>query len=731
MGRAERSRRRDRKRMADLRAHEPSGPIRCSAETVLVEQAVEAAEGRPARRPTFSIIAYTGGLMRVGWSRPVVVDLAGLRANRTTVLLDHDPSQIVGQGQAAIADGKVTVTGEVTGDPAAGTPAGQVVSHARNGFVWAASVGVSPERIEPIHADQQITVNGRSFIGPIYVVRSGRLGEVSFVGVGADENATATISAHNGNSKGKTMNFDQWLEAKGVDKTTITGVEYETLRAQYQTEHPQPALAAIAAGPAAVQAAAQALEGIAFSRIDAEIAEGRRRQAIDDMAIAAIRAANRNPVDAARIKDLVARALEAGTSVRDFDMELLRRRPPVPTIYGQVEEPENAQTLEAAALLAAGHRGDTIVRECGERAVENAERRFRSGIGLQEIMLAAANANGYMGRQRVTVTNWREILSWGIPDMRLRAAGLSSIDLSNILGSVANKAMAAVAAEPQWLVPRLCGVASHTNFHAHTVCSLAMNGELKEVAPSGELKHLNLGEETYTRQVGTRGAVLRLSRTDIVNDDLGAFDRMAQALARKSFTTREKVFFVLLMGSAAGASHFTAARTNYVTGAGSAFGVTGLEGAIAAFRKLTGPDGDPIMVEPELVLLPPTLEGAGRILLSPGAPLLVSGYTGTSAKTMTGAANPYAGRFGDAPLVSPYLENSAITGNSAAYWYLFSSPAKYPCYEIAYLNGQQAPTIEYFGLESEADQLGVAWRVYWDFGVAAAEWRAGVKSAGA
>jgi len=742
MSRRDRLKKKNKRALAAILAAEPAGPILCAAERVTIEQAVEAAGGRDAKRPSFSILAYTGGLLRVGWSRPLVVDLAGLRAGRTTILLDHDPSQIVGQGKAAIADAKITVEGEITGDTSPGTPAHQVVSHAKNGFVWAASVGVIPERIEPIDANQQATVNGREFNGPIYVVRAGRLGEVSFVGIGADENATASIAAQP--RKENPMTFEQWLKSKNLDSAKMTATEFQTLLAQFQVEHPSAPVAA-AAQPPMVPSAAITGSGAAasadqpkapahaggLSRIDAEIAEFRRREAIENMAVGAVRGLNRDPVFAERIRELAARAIEAGTTVRDFDMELLRLRPTGPTIHERRAEPSNGDTLQAAALLAAGHAADRVVKDCGERTVESAQRQFGRQIGLQEIILAAATANGYIGRQRITTGNWREVLGWAIPDIRVRAAGLSSIDLSNILGAVANKAMAKVAAEPTWLVPGLCGLANHSNFHAHTVCSLALNGDLATVAPSGELEHLNLGEETYTRQVGTRGAVLRLSRTDIVNDDLGAFDRMATALARKSYATREKVFFTLLMASGAGASHFTAARGNYVTGAGTAFAAAGLANAIKAFRNLTGADGDPVMVDPAIVLVPPTLEFAARTLLMPDAPLVPISIDVDGTLALTGAGNPYAGKFGGFPLTSSYLENSLIAGYSTAYWYLFADPSILPCYEIAYLNGQQSPIVEYFGLETDADSLAVAWRVYWDFGVAAAEWRAGVKSAGA
>jgi hypothetical protein len=41
------------------------------------------------------------------------------------------------------------------------------------------------------------------------------------------------------------------------------------------------------------------------------------------------------------------------------------------------------------------------------------------------------------------------------------------------------------------------------------------------------------------------------------------------------------------------------------------------------------------------------------------------------------------------------------------------------------------PTVETFGLDADPNTLGFAWRVYYDFGAALAEYRAGVKSKGA
>ncbi len=70
--------------------------IVCDDASSINLQAAEAAEeGKPALRK-FSMVAYTGGAMRLGgWPYPVVVDLAGMRVTRKSrpILKDHDRAQ--------------------------------------------------------------------------------------------------------------------------------------------------------------------------------------------------------------------------------------------------------------------------------------------------------------------------------------------------------------------------------------------------------------------------------------------------------------------------------------------------------------------------------------------------------------------------------------------------------------------------------------------------------------
>jgi hypothetical protein len=84
--------------------------------------------------------------------------------------------------------------------------------------------------------------------------------------------------------------------------------------------------------------------------------------------------------------------------------------------------------------------------------------------------------------------------------------------------------------------------------------------------------------------------------------------------------------------------------------------------------------------------------------------------------------NIWAGRF--QVVVSDYLANETATT-----WYLLADPNDIPTIETLFLNGQQQPTIE--SSDADFNTLGVLMRGYFDFGVALADARGGLKVKGA
>jgi hypothetical protein len=98
----------------------------------------------------------------------------------------------------------------------------------------------------------------------------------------------------------------------------------------------------------------------------------------------------------------------------------------------------------------------------------------------------------------------------------------------------------------------------------------------------------------------------------------------------------------------------------------------------------------------------------------------------TTANTKFPVANPHQGKFRTE--VSRYLSNARYTGNSAKAWHLLADPNDLPVIEVAFLNGQESPTIE--TAEADFSVLGIQMRGYHDFGVALQDPRGGVKATG-
>ena len=149
---------------------------------------------------------------------------------------------------------------------------------------------------------------------------------------------------------------------------------------------------------------------------------------------------------------------------------------------------------------------------------------------------------------------------------------------------------------------------------------------------------------------------------------------------------------------ASNASYFSAATP----GSGNAFSLTSLKAAVAAYRKLTDADGNPLGVAPGLLLLPPELEIAGAEAMGSA---LVHGASGVTPST-----NVLAGRY--QVVSSAYL-------TSASTWWLVANPGDLNAMEVLFLNGNRNPVVEQ--AEADFDTLGIQVRGYFDFGVAKGE----------
>lgn len=648
--------------------------LQLTAPAVFDLEAGDGGEGSGARLPRFRMVAYTGTPMRVsGWRHPVVLDLAGLSipSQARPIRFGHDAAAGVGHTDAIrIEGGQLVAAGIVSRDTSA---AREVVTSSKNGFPWQASVGASVDEFEFVREQQKAMVNGREHAGPLNIVRKATLSEISFVDLGADGQTSATVAANQtqDSSTQESQNMD------GNAATNITG--------QSEPATSQTAQVLAAAGPTADQIRAQAL--------------------VETNRIAAIRR-----LCGGRHTEIEARAIGEDWDTTRCELEILRKdRPRGPAIH-VADHSLSSQVLEAACFVTG--RAENVETLYDARTLDEVDKRFHGGIGLQELLLEAAWANGYTGRN---FRDSRAVIRFAFnPPIE---AGLSSIDIGGILSNVANKFLLAgfMSVEQTWR--NVTAVRNVSDFKTVTSYRLIGRDQYEQVAPGGELKHGTLGEEKYSNKADTYGLVLSIDRRDIINDDLDAITAVPRKLGRGSGLKINDVFWTIFL---ANTDFFKTDNKNYISGAATALSIDGLTAGEVAFMDQVDSDGKPIGIMPAILLVPTALSAIGSQLFKSLE------LRDTTSSVKYPVANPHQGKF--RVEVSRYLSNSKYTGNSGKAWYLLAEPTDLPVIEVAFLNGQEAPTIE--TAEADFNKLGVQMRGYHDFGVALQDPRGGLKSKG-
>ena len=155
----------------------------------------QAEEGKKKR--TFSGVAYSGEVITDHWYWDrIVFDLDSMQIKgRIPALLDHSTRQRAGAINSHSIDHQNGLT--VSGDLMSNEFGTQVAQDSDDGFPWQMSVRIEPSAVEEIQAGASVTVNGKVHQGPITVFRGGRIREVSFCALGADDNTNAVAASHN------------------------------------------------------------------------------------------------------------------------------------------------------------------------------------------------------------------------------------------------------------------------------------------------------------------------------------------------------------------------------------------------------------------------------------------------------------------------------------------------------------------------------------------------------
>jgi len=652
------------------------------------------------------ILAYSGGIMRPpGWS-DIVIDLAGLELSATVPLLgDHENklSSVVGSGVPKIVGGQLHISGTLARGTAA---ADNVIRLAKSGVQLGASVGVGPTATQNLKSGETVTVNGQTFTAGedgLTIIKRGILKEVSIVPLGADRLAGVTnIAAKSGAHKmPKTATFEEYMVEYKVEPNNLTAHQLAGIHAGYcgrscyeptDADHLAVAPMILASGPA-----------------DPAVAEQRRLKMIEAACTGEFTVDGLDE----QVQALQASAITGEITVDSLIQkmrpihlsQIVDSRPKGPGIRSGSSNMITAKSIEAALLMRAG-KSALAEKQYDEQTLHAAERHRHTS--LVDIAAACCRIDG------------REVQGMSRPEI-IRAA-FSTVSLPTTLSNVMGKTLWDAYSENTLNWRGFARILSSADFKPQVGIRPSFSGSLEEVGEGGEIKHGSLKEATFPWSIGTFAKQIKITRQMLINDDLSFLNETAPLMGKMASRAVNDLVWKTVM---ANAGSFFASGNDNLLEASSTLGTTSLASAVAKMRSQTDDEGNSIDMAPAVLCVPPELEFVARGLLE-STEISAAIDAGDSHSTPTGNAL----RGIAALAVESRLSNENFTGYSAAAWYLFASAMNSPIV-VGFLDGRETPTIEFFGMDSDINTLGVAWRVFHDFGVATADHRAAVKATGA
>lgn len=301
------------------------------------------------------------------------------------------------------------------------------------------------------------------------------------------------------------------------------------------------------------------------------------------------------------------------------------------------------------------------------------------------------------------------------------ARAMTSSDFPSILKDAANKIMENSYKYSQgtfrgWMAP-----AEVSDFKINTFVRLTPPAELFEVGEDQEYKHLAISDGEEEAQLKSYGGLVGISRQAMINDDKGFLKDPGRIAGQTAGMMQSRLGCKSLLSNPVlsdGKAVFHVDRGNLLSGVDSALGTESLTKAIAIMRRLSDSNGNPLDINPKILLVGPENEAlASRLCNSDSLPGQSNIDVPNFFKTI-----------GLQYIVDPLLEAPSLTGSSSSAWYLLPDPALWPVFRYVTLSGE-AGLAPYIDSQPSWETDGVEYKVRIDFAVVAASSKA-VKSLG-
>ncbi len=287
----------------------------------------------------------------------------------------------------------------------------------------------------------------------------------------------------------------------------------------------------------------------------------------------------------------------------------------------------------------------------------------------------------------------------------------STSDFPNIFLNMLNKSLLARYELHMPTYREISQERPFNDFRPHPQIRAGEFPQLQPISETGELKYGTTADTGEFVSVVPYGVVFTISRTMLVNDDLGAIDQILGSAGDTVLVFENTTFFQMLLSNS-GTGPTLAQDTYNVfdtthhanqAATGAVPSVSTIGTARQALRQMKSISGLYLNVPPRIILTGPAQETVADQMVTAITP------------TLTTSVNPFSGRLRS-------VSDANITDDS---WYLFTEPGRVPCFIYGFLNGANGPrvrTFEPFGVQ------GVKISLEHDFGCGAIDYRGAYRS---
>lgn len=629
----------------------------------------------PEARTVDVIIATDSDVIRRTWDGPIIEVLdcnkASVRTERLeagiSVLNNHRAYGDVSEVVVGVIENYRFEAGKIVGTVrfSKRKEIDSLVDDVKDGIIRHVSVGYN------VH---EYTITDKEGETPIYRATDWTPMELSFVPVPADANSNVRSE---GNEINLNANNSKAMSTENTDTTRAAAAETT------------PAAAAAPAAAAPAPAAAEDTRS-------AVIAEERQRA--NEIATA-VRSAGFDPSVAV---DMIQRGITIDAARTEI-LETMRTNQEATATRSAASVNDGGNAKKRASLMenALAHRSDAGVQ------LEEGAREYRgmSLIRLAEECLTAGGVNTRGMSQR-------EIAETAL-NIRSGVGYQSTSDFPIILGNTIDRKLRAEYEAAPSLWRQFATRSDAVDFREKaSVRTNQMVGDFEKVLEGGEYKYDKGAEESEKWKVEKYGKIIAVTWEALINDDLGIFNRIPTAIARRAKQKQDNIVWDIILNNAKlssdGKTLFHTDHKN-LAASGAALSIESLQAARLAFRTQKDSDG-----KTTLNLVPKFL------VVGPENELLAYQLTSTAyTPANPGQINPlYNTQL--IPIIDP-----RITGKA---WYLIGDPNYVDTIEYGFLQGEgELFTERRWGFD--VDGLEVKARMV--FGAAPIDFRGFYKNPGA